>query len=440
MTREEMVQAAIHAQEKADAAKKGGYGGNKMPDITYLPLIQNKCQVFRMVGEIPALRKKPTDPLIVERSLIKGDSGYITVVWSDDPDWPLRKIMRKVAKYNYEKETKTKTYLNAGCELLHMITTNGSNNPKASGWAPQKYVLANVIDRMDNWCKENNHTKMIAWHKKEDEGKTYYTAGINKGMFDVIYKETCTYANKLYNEFDLVIRRYDSNTRPNEKTNYVIFDGSAEASKINVWSKKDGIDYNSFVVEAMELSASELKYGMYELDSIPFISEVTPAGVILSKLGKFIKAVDEKYDMEVYDELVAMKEKEVEIWNKKREEADTKGSHTGYSSNDDEEDADFDSTPEVPVVEEKMSAPTKEKVKAKAPAVSSFDVSTLDADLFVGIPHLSAKDKEMIVGFDEDSGELKFDSSLEMAKCGECQRAMPDAMSFCPYCAEDYSG
>jgi hypothetical protein len=187
---------AVREKEKKN---KGNYSNTKtiIPDYKYLYLKPNTCQVFRMVGNPLVVRKEITDPVQVDRSLIIDDEGnYFTLIWNMDKSHPLNLLKRKLTKYSYGKEKKVKIYDNEGCELLRRFLTNGKEKPSSmeQGWSSTRYILANVIDRMDTWCVDNKSTKVFTWKETpaKEEGKFYYEPGMKISFYNEIFDIKCS--------------------------------------------------------------------------------------------------------------------------------------------------------------------------------------------------------------------------------------------------------
>ena len=298
MSRKERYEKAKKAREAAEKSR-GGYGSPvEIPDFEALVLKQDKCHVLRLVGEVPEARENPSDALMIERSFIRSDDGnYFTMIWHPDKDWPFRVLSRKLGKYKYVD--KKKVYENEDCELLHYYNTNGKENPSVfeSGMSPSKFVLINAIDRMDDWCVKNNHTKMVAWDVNEVEDKKFYTWGIKSGLFKEIFDVKCTSIGAHYENVDLVVRRFSQKQKPADDVYYqVMYD--EEKRVIQNWSDKDKVDYMSFINSNEDLSKEEMAYGRYSLEGIPFVSQPTPMSIIMNKMEKEVRRFKVDYPLD----------------------------------------------------------------------------------------------------------------------------------------------
>lgn len=431
LSRRERYERSKKARD--DAAKQNsGYTPYEVPEFEALVLEQDKCHVLRLVGEVPELRKNSLDALVVERSMVRSDDGkYFNMIWHPDKNWPFRVLARKLCKYKYEDTgagSKMKVYENAGCELLQYFNTNGKENPSPfeSGMNSSKYVLINAIDRMDDWCVKNKHTKMVAWDVNEVEDKKYYTWGMKAGLFNEIFNVKCNAVQAHYEEFDLVLRRFSQNKKPKDDVYYQVM-YNEEKKVIENWSIKDKIDYASFISDNDDLTPEEKKYERYSLENIPFISMPTPMGVIMNKMGDFIKKIDKKYNWGIWEMMVEWnaKEKEEAKKNEKSEDTTNKSSVTLNS-----EDEDLPTS-----VEEKPTKTSKTPKMVKKGI--EFTEEMLDA--FSGLKKCPEHIHSHIVDVNVDTMEITFDLEADVL-CGneECGMEIPDSFDYCPYCGTNY--
>jgi len=436
LSRKERYERAKKARDAA-ASSRGDYHPIEVPDFEPLVLSQDKCHVVRLVGEVPEARSNPSDALMIERSFIRSDDGgYFTMIWHPDKNWPFRVLSRKLCKYKYED--KKKVYENDGCELLNYYNTNGKENPSVyeSGMASSRFVLINAIDRMDDWCIKNKHTKMIAWDVNEVEDKKYYTWGIKGGLFKEIFDVKCTSIGAHYENVDLVIRRFSQKQKPADDVYYqVMYD--EEKRVIQNWSDKDKVDYMSFINKNEDLSKEELSYERYSLDNIPFISQPTPMSVIMNKMEKFIKNVDKKYGWDIWEMMVEWKAKEMEEW--KAKSAERESTEEKNSKVEKKIETKASTSDELPTkVEERVEHEPKVEKQSKVAKTKKFELTEEMFDTFEGLEKCPDHIKKHIVGVDTDNMTMSFDIDAD-ATCGECNKDIPDAFDYCPFCGTDYS-
>lgn len=425
--RRKKFEEAKKARERAEKERKSGYSNPvDMPDFHYLTLEQDKCQVFRMLGESLEMRNKPTDPLMIERSIIRADdNSYFTCIWHQDKDWPLRVLARKLAKYKTEGKGKeaVKTYENKGCELLKRYLTNGKPDANVfeTGMAPKKFVLANVIDRMDNWCVENKHSKVFAWSSTEKDGKTFYESGMTYGFYKYIFDNKCTSIGSHFEDVDFVVRRFSQKTRPSDDTYYLVM-YNEEKRAIQTWSDKDKIDYMSYVNPEDILSDEELVYERYSLEGIPFISQPTPMGIIMAKMGKFIKDIDAKYNWGLWDMCVEWKAKEIAEANATKAKKESDVAETLADSKEEDLPNEVEHKAKVAKV-------------AKTPKKAVFTED--DMNVFEGLAKLTDDEKSKIVSVDSEEMTMEFNIDADV-DCPTCNKSFPEMFNTCPYCGEDF--
>lgn len=442
MTRAERFAQAKKARELAQKEKQG-YGSVDVPKMEFEALTPNTSHIVRLIGNALEMATEPTDPIQVEKSLIMGDDGnYFNVIWSNDKDHPMRKLMRTIlGKYTWDAEKKCRIYENADIPVFKKFMTNGVENPSpfSTGMLPQKYILINCITRGENdtWCKDNKHTKVLCWDvtTKEVNGETkvYPTWGVKPSLYKEVFDTKCTMLNRHFEDTDFLIKRYDKKTKPSNDV-YLSVVTPEEKSVIRNFGEKEGKDFLSYINDDY-LSKEEESYERYVLKDIPFISAPTPCSVILNKLEKFIKEVDAEFGTNHYGEFVEFKAKELEELKVKSAEK----KHEEESKTVTETSKVEESVKETVVEVEENDLPTEveepvvKKIvkKTVAETIKSFDLSAY-YDSFPALVNLTDSEKSMIIGVDENKGEFKFNTT-DIAEC-PCGGEIPDIYSSCPYC------
>ena len=445
--RMERFKRAKEARERAEKEKaNGSFGSVEVPQFQTVCLNPNKSHVIRFIGNAIEMSTEPTDPIIVNRSMVKGDDDkWFTIIWSDDMEHPMNKLKKTVlGKYKWDNELKTRIYENKDFSTFKRFMSNGiEGNPYNQGMNPQKFILFNVIDRDDNWCKENKHTKLLCWesNKVEKDGNIneYPTYGIKLSLYNKVWDEYCTIRNRHFEDFDVLVRRLDKNTKIGDN-GYLVVNIAEERSAIMSWESKDGVKYLDKMNDNY-LSDEEAKYEKYVLKDIPFISKPTPCGVILAHLSKFIKEVDTQFGTKLYDEFIEMKVKEIEELKKESSEKENVSTETKVE----EEKVTFDkmesieetsTNDELPSEVEESVVETPHIKKVVKKVTNSFDPMSLVNEL-PEIANLSEDDRKLIVGV-KDDGSLKFKDDDE-AECPTCGNSIHSDMMKCPFCGQDFA-
>ena len=456
MTPEEKAKERLlkfqQAKAKAEQAKNhSSFPKEEVPEFKTCVLSKDKPRIIRLIGNSPLMREEPTDPIIVKRAFVKTDDDkWTTIIMSDDRDNPVNKLWRTIiGKYTYDKENKTKIYANKGKPSFERFIRNGKKPEDClaseKGMMTDTFYLFNCIDRTDSWCEENKHTKLLCWDSttKEVDGKTveYPTYGIKPSLYNNIFDEQCTALNRMYDEFDVVVKRLSKKLGDS----WIQVFSPEEKSKIS----QIGLDPNKVTMNY--LSEEEESYEKYKLEDIPFVSRPTSVGYVLRVLGKLIKACDLDFGTNLYEEFVEYAEKEKKEWEAKKAETketeSTEDTSTEVESEDEiteettsSETPSFDSMETVETessddeelpseVEEPTPTVTKKVVKT---AKTVFDPHSLKSE-FPYIDKLRAEDLALITGYNSETNELTFKEGTDLAEC-PCGCTIGDPFQSCPKC------
>ena len=457
MTAEEKAKERLlkfqQAKAKAEQAKNhSSFPKEEVPEFKTCVLSKDKPRIIRLIGNSPLMREEPTDPIIVKRAFVKTDDDkWTTIIMSDDRDNPVNKLWRTIiGKYTYDKENKTKIYANKGKPSFERFIRNGKKLEDClaseKGMMTDTFYLFNCIDRTDSWCEENKHTKLLCWDSttKEVDGKTveYPTYGIKPSLYNNIFDEQCTALNRMYDEFDVVVKRLSKKLGDS----WIQVFSPEEKSKIS----QIGLDPNKVTMNY--LSEEEESYEKYKLEDIPFVSRPTSVGYVLRVLGKLIKACDLDFGTNLYEEFVEYAEKEKKEWEVKKAETketeSTEDTSTEVESEDEiteettsSETPSFDSMETVETessddeelpseVEEPTSTAPIQKV-AKVAKVAKFDPMSL-VDKFPAIANMREEDRKLITGYNSETDKFTYSvDENSLCMCPSCERDIPDPWASC---------
>ena len=442
------------AKKKAEQAKShGDFPKEEVPEFKTCVLSKDKPRIIRLLGNSPLMRESVYDPLIVKRAFVKTDDDkWTTIILSDDRDNPVNKLWRTIiGKYTYDKENKTKIYANKGKPSFERFIRNGKKPEDClaseKGMMTDTFYLFNCLDRTDAWCEENKHTKLLCWDSttKEVDGKTveYPTYGIKPSLYNNIFDEQCTALNRMYDEFDVVVKRLSKKLGDS----WIQVFSPEEKSKIS----QIGLDPNKVTMNY--LSEEEENYEKYKLEDIPFVSRPTSVGYVLRVLGKLIKACDLDFGTNLYEEFVEYAEKEKKEWeSRKAETKETESAEdtsTEVESENEEvteettstETPSFDSMENVETeessddelpseVEEPTPTAPIQKV-AKVAKVAKFDPMSL-VDKFPAIANMREEDRKLITGYNSETDKFTYSvDENDLCMCPSCERDIPDPWASC---------
>ena len=457
MTPEEKAKERLlkfqQAKAKAEQAKNhSSFPKEEVPEFKTCVLSKDKPRIIRLIGNSPLMRESVYDGLIVKRAFVKTDDDkWTTIILSDDRDNPVNKLWRTIiGKYTYDKENKTKIYANKGKPSFERFIRNGKKPEDClaseKGMMTDTFYLFNCLDRTDDWCKENKHTKLLCWDSttKEVDGKTveYPTYGIKPSLYNNIFDEQCTALNRMYDEFDVVVKRLSKKLGDS----WIQVFSPEEKSKIS----QIGLDPNKVTMNY--LTESEEAYEKYKLEDIPFVSRPTSASYVNKVLNRLIKQCDIDFGTNLQSDFAEWIEKEKAEWeSRKVETKETESSEdtsTEVESEDEvtEETPSFDSMETVETeessddelpseVEEPTPTAPIQKV-AKVAKVAKFDPMSLKNTILPFVDKLTDEERSHIVGVNDD-GSVKFDD--ETALCPQCGHEISDSInSACPFCGVEF--
>ena len=163
-------------KEEAEKLKHGGSGGGeyKGEQVKFCAAPEGGHIIVRFVGAPPSPNYKPGDALIRCISEIKDDAGKKMILILPERADTLEQdhIMWRIVSKVLEKEyvNKKRVFIN---QIEHKtafdIVDKGGGKPEdgnsylyTKGWNAPEVLLVNCLDRTDNWCKENKHTKVFS--------------------------------------------------------------------------------------------------------------------------------------------------------------------------------------------------------------------------------------------------------------------------------------
>jgi len=221
----------------------------KLPDYVKMILVQGD-NYLRLVGKYKKIRIH----------WISGDDGIARPYLCDDKciicelinpflSYVLVDTISPTGKKGYRRKYAFEDIVPA---LSKKIT--GDSSMGIQGWAAKDRFLFNCIDRMDNWCVENKHTKILSYSEK--------SIGIGSGTAEQIWALSQEYGP--YNRYDIKITR----------------SGVSRSTSYTVMPRHNGM---------FELSEEEKQYVLYDLDKI--VDMFTKSQAILDDAPNQIKEI-----------------------------------------------------------------------------------------------------------------------------------------------------
>ena len=458
MTPEEKAKERLlkfqQAKAKAEQAKShGNFPKEEVPEFKTCVLSKDKPRIIRLIGNSPLMRESVYDGLIVKRAFVKTDDDkWTTIILSDDRDNPVNKLWRTIiGKYTYDKENKTKIYANKGKPSFERFIRNGKKPEDClaseKGMMTDTFYLFNCLDRTDDWCKENKHTKLLCWDSttKEVDGKTveYPTYGIKPSLYNNIFDEQCTALNRMYDEFDVVVKRLSKKLGDS----WIQVFSPEEKSKIS----QIGLDPNKVTMNY--LSEEEESYEKYKLEDIPFVSRPTSASYVNRVLSKLIQQADIDFGTNLKEDFAEWIEKEKAEWEAKK--AETKETESAEDTStkvesENEEVTEETTSTETPSFDSMENVETEESSDDELPSeveeptptapiqkvtkvakVAKFDPMSL-VDKFPAIANMREEDIKLITGYNSETDKFTYSvDENNLCMCPSCERDIPDPWASC---------
>jgi hypothetical protein len=474
-------------REEEERELRSTFGGNQDFDAKAYTSLNEGFNVFRFIGKPSELRNKPTDVYTFFESQILKDDGknYLKVVWPHtfenftykaDSNSLLMKMYRKATEGKWVKYTESdvdgvKVKQNPDGTITNNNGKNGykvfshidkpshiriSGNAKPGEkypkyFTPRLKVVANVIDRHDDWCKENKKTKILANSVKPfkiNEGKDdettihFIDVGVGTSVYTAIMERMKDFSKTgNWEDCDIIISK---KFKLNEQ-------GKKKFDKYEIWDATD-IKYLEDVkdiINAEPLTEEEKAYELWDLETR---YKPTSAYTIEKQLGGLFKQFDIDFNENYYDqlqELVLAEKKEFE--EKKKAQVDQEVQEEAKK-----EASETTPEPETKSVQEAQEKETSvEPVPSRRPVVqeetsttteSTGDLFAVNFDSWNKVPK-DEQDilRESIESFNAQGGPVyKVEVKSSCMGCSDAtcefkdgsQAVYPEAVSTCPVCGK----
>ena len=319
--------AFVRKSEEDEAkAKKGSGNGSSSFNFesqTWVGLDQGRAHIVRLTGNppesmTPGFKAGPTDAHEIFFETVKDDNGKRMQLrlpcHAADPndEHIMWRIINRVREIEWVADPENpgkrkKIFKNEKTLVFDKISHGGfdPNNPMEAdsyrysrGWGGQQVCIMNVIDREDDWCKENKHTKLLSKRVTERAGVVYPTVGVpSYGFLTALTKLVKVYGP--WENYDVQIVKTGQMNTPYDIKNASYYKSvgvpEIDSSKLPVISVDQG------------LTAEEKEYERYDIAKL---YSPTSYRSLRDRLGKTIKEVDDTLMTHFYDELASLAEKE----------------------------------------------------------------------------------------------------------------------------------
>ena len=323
---------AENAERERLARENRGSFTNFEPreEVKWKECAANVPTIVRFVGAPPEMSDDPTTAKNVFIARVLDDNGKQTKIIHPNPDTDkdnlINQIINKIYKPKWinstipgEKNTKYYPVEKDFPEIFNWVDKGGykPEDPQykfSKGLRGREVLLANVIDRMDTWCAENKHTKLLAKSiYVSDDGREFVEEGISTyGVMDRLIRLITAYNS--WETWDAVIIRSTSMNNP-----YTVLNATTALAEIPR-------DYQKYVSKNTGLTDEELTYERYDLNSPESIFRPTSYTKIYNRFQQWIKKIDAALETDFYEQLLVGVERE------KKERAEKESRVESYTS------------------------------------------------------------------------------------------------------------
>jgi len=327
------------AENEKERNEKKSFIPREYENAKYSGLETSVNKFYRLLGAPIGAEKaktgyirKPQDPAEVIVCNIKDDDDKRMVLRlplkTDHAatDHPLHRMYAKITEVDWSKDKvtgksiKTNRWETKYPDLWEKFT-KGNFSPKdgisytySTGLKGKQYVIYNVIDRNDDWCKENKHTKILSKQVNIVDGKNgdpieFADPGVpSSGFLSEIAKLTGKYRS--YLDYDVAIKRTGQKNTPYEIRNASVL---KEKDLLEDISNDDGSEVNPDLIVVGPLTEEEKNYSFYNIQKL---AQPTSATRILKKMSSYVKLFDAHFGTKYEQELMSLAEKEKAEWEK----------------------------------------------------------------------------------------------------------------------------
>lgn len=426
---------------KADKDEANTSGGFNFENPESIHLKDDEYRIVRLLGlDFQSKDRTSTDPHLFKTSFIKGDNGKkIKMIYNPDFNHPFNEMVRMVCKGKWEEGDdgkKKKVYEHTGSNSLKIFNSNNFDDSQyPQSWdSPTQYITINCIDRMDNWCKENKHSKLLVHDMSENDGKVYYEIGMRKQTYDLIWEQLCTKYELHFNDFDIAIRKVPKDKAKKTGIYYEIVRADRATDDLAEAGEKEGKDYNSAVVSDYDLTEEEKNYELYDFENNPHFLP-TSTKRLFNHIKSIIKKVDAEFDtnfIEKFNEYIETEEAErKEFWAKYKKD------HSSQEEENEENTSSSEAQKEE-ATEEKTASSKKLSRSVK----KEFDLSSIDTSMYEGWDKLTDEEKSLIIGVDDNTGLLIFKPECQLSPCvneeAGCDCPLPIEFHACYACGAEF--
>jgi hypothetical protein len=446
-------------QEEKDKKTSGSiYTPKTYEDIAYAGTDKGQYKIVRLLGApigtesiMTSFKRSPTDPHEILVADVKDDDGKRFTVRMpipaerDSDNYILMRLYNKVMEKTYVN--KKPVFVNEAKfpELFKLVSKGGFKESDgfaftySKGFKGDRVVIYNVIDRSDDWCAKNQHTKILARDVTiDDQNRVWAKEGIKSfGFITKVRDLIGKYGN--YEKYDVAIKKNGEKDNPFDVKNASrLKDKEMMEELIN----NDGSQVDEKQIQLGLLTQSEIGYKKYDIEKL---FHPTYYSVLLKRIPSVFKLCDASLGTNFFEELQGLAEREKAEWEKTRAEneaAQDAAENEAIRENLNMTEEEMDEATSVDTMPDPMAASfdTMETVKTETPTRSRKAAVGLTADkiaLLKGYDMLPEASKNRIKDVTNINGKVNiiWDTEADCLACDSCGAMSPEeGTTHCPVC------
>ena len=431
---------ASKMQKEQKQNNQSNFTPRDFEEIAFAGLDTGVNKIFRIIGAPPGAdtagyTRKDHDSIIVMMAEVKDDDGKkfnIKLPQREDvaaKNHILHRLYDRVMEATWINKKKIFVNESKYPELWAAVTKTGYSAEKdgksysyAAGLKSTNVVVFNVIDRQDDWCEKNKHTKIVARQLNvDDKGRVWATPGLKAfGFVNKLNDLITKYKN--FEKYDVAIKKTGEQQNPFELKNASVY---KQKDLLEELKNADGTLPEADIIVVGPLTEAEVGYERYNLTKL---YQPTSYTKILKRLPSVFKLCDSCLGTKFYDELVSLSEKEKEEWKKL------------YGTEDETAQASAENAAIKEELKDPETKPAHRKAVVGAPAhgLSEEKIAAL-----IGWSKIKESQRALIEDVKIKDGkvvEIKWVDCKEtenLLAC-DCDIASPDTFEHCPACGASF--
>lgn len=447
-------------EEEESKKNNGGFEPQEYEEIGYCGLKSGISKIIRLVGapigsEKMGYKRQPTDAKEILQCEVKDDEGKRFTIKLPLPNYQdkndnhlLTRLVLKVTEGTYVNKKLVHQNETKYPELWELVNKggytkdDGNSYTWGSGFKGIRVSIYNVIDREDDWCKNNKHTKILCRDLNiDDQNRVWAKPGIkSNGSINRITEVISKDGN--FEKYDIAIKRTGQKDNP-----FVVVNASKMKDKdmLEEITNNDGSSVDEKLIVVGPLTAEEKNYERYDLDKL---YQPTSYRKLLKRVPKVFKLCDACLGTNFYAELEVLAKKEQEEWDKinaekeaEQEAAEHAAIEKAAGVTEEEAKEIYDNDPLGP--DAVFGAPA-ETPKAEEPAPTRRRAASTSVPPYVallkGYDNLTAELKARIVDAKQEGDKvvITWDRKDDCLECDTCGAMSPESATHCPVCGVQF--